>query len=100
MAFKACELGGRPNGTEMAADDEEQNGQGCRLPHARESLPPTRYSWEVEEGADAGLVIGPDLEVKDVGDMCHVWRICVAQATLQPTQRVSKAGIESTAGPY
>ena len=73
MAFETCELGGWPNGTEMAADDEEQNGQGCRLPYSRESLPPTLYSQDIEEGADIGLVVGPDVEVKDVGVMCGVF---------------------------
>ena len=62
MAFEACELGGRQNGTEMAADDEEQNGQECRLPHSRESLPPTLYSQEVDGGTNVGLVIGPDIK--------------------------------------
>ena len=41
VAFEARELEGRPNGTGiLGADDEEKNGQGRRLLHARESLLP------------------------------------------------------------
>ena len=71
-----------------------------RMPVKVCHLPATPGKLRKVQTLGSGVVIGPDLEVKDVGDMCHVWRIRVAQATLQPTQRVSKAGIESTAGPY
>ena len=99
MVFEARELGGRPGGTGIGADDEEQNSQGRRLPHARESLPPM-LSQEVEEDADVGLVVGQDMEVMDAeGRWRHVRRAPVDEATLQPMRRVSKAGLESTTGP-
>jgi len=46
-------------------DDEEKNGQGLRLPHARVSLLPMLSSQEVEEDADVGLLLGQDMEVMD-----------------------------------
>lgn len=96
MAFEARELGGRPGVT--GADDEEPNGQGRRLPHARESLPPMLSSQEPEE--DTSVVVGQDMEVMDAeGRWRHVRRAPVDEATLQPMRRVSKAGLESTAGP-
>ncbi|KIM58179.1 hypothetical protein SCLCIDRAFT_1218815 [Scleroderma citrinum Foug A] len=100
MAFEARELGGRPGGTGIGADGEEQNSQGRRLLHARESLPPMLCSQEIEEEADVGLVIGQDMEIMDAeGRWRHVRRAPVDEATLQPMRRVSKAGLESTAGP-
>jgi len=65
MVLKAHELGGRPSGTGIGAGDEEQNGQGLRLPHARVSLLPMLSSQEVEEDADVGLLLGQDMEVMD-----------------------------------
>ncbi|KAL4063972.1 hypothetical protein V8B97DRAFT_1890932 [Scleroderma yunnanense] len=101
MAFEARELGGRPGGTGIGADDEEQNGQGRRLPHTRESLPPMLSSTAQEDEEDADvLVVGQDMEVMDAeGRWRHVRRAPVDEATLQPMRRVSKAGLESTAGP-
>ncbi|KAI6015698.1 hypothetical protein EDC04DRAFT_3119924 [Pisolithus marmoratus] len=99
MAFEARELGGRPAGPSGGGtEDDEQNGQGRRLPHARESLPPMLASQEAEDDADAGLGVGQDMEVKDAeGRWRHVRRAPVDEATLQPMRRVSKAGLESTA---
>ncbi|KAI5990468.1 hypothetical protein EDD15DRAFT_2109484, partial [Pisolithus albus] len=97
MAFEARELGGRPVGPASGAEDDEQNGQGRRLPHARESLPPMLSSQETEEDADGGLGVGQDMEVKDAeGRWRHVRRAPVDETTLQPMRRVSKAGLEST----
>ncbi|KAI6161544.1 hypothetical protein EDD17DRAFT_1586684 [Pisolithus thermaeus] len=98
MAFEARELGGRPTGPSGGTEDDEQNGQGRRLPHARESLPPMLSSQEIEDDADGGLGVGQDMEVKDAeGRWRHVRRAPVDETTLQPMRRVSKAGLESTA---
>ncbi|KAG6335055.1 hypothetical protein ID866_4033 [Astraeus odoratus] len=100
MAFETRELGGRPGQTGLSGDEDEQGGQGRRLPHARESLPPMLSSQEVEDDADAGLGVGQDMEIKDAeGRWRHVRRAPVDEATLQPMRRVSKAGLESSASP-
>ena len=78
---------------------------GRRAQHIRESLPPTfaaQNSFNIVPtlGVDTAILgdSQQEMEIKDAeGRYRHARRAPVNETTLQPTRRVSKAGLESSA---
>ena len=112
MNFEEEELGGKSVGVvKMDGEQCDSNvhtvggvGTGRRPANVRESLPPTlsghSYTFNGVEDAH-GLFpdSGQDMEVRDAsGRYRHARRAPVNETTLQPTRRVSKAGLESGFG--
>lgn len=118
MNFEEQELGGKSVGVVPKTDDDEGPGDGHgystnygygpgarRSTHMRESLPPGLTSTPDiglnSTGANDTLVArvgdqGQELEIKDSsGRYRHKRRAPVDENTLQPSRRVSKAGLES-----
>lgn len=121
MNFEEAELGGRsggvvPGGGGGGGGGGQQNGKtgGRRGGQLRESMPPVLShasadgagmlggsgGWSAGAVNDGNVLIrdtGEEMEVRDAsGRYRHVRRAPVDEYTLQPTRRVSKAGLEST----
>jgi len=106
MTFEEQELGSKSNGVQApSAKGEEGQSEypvaGAttrRGGHARESLPPPLMSHNSMSASVATkMENGQEMEVKDAnGRYRHVRRAPVDEMTLQPTRRVSKAGLESS----
>ncbi|EMD35096.1 hypothetical protein CERSUDRAFT_97010 [Gelatoporia subvermispora B] len=124
MTFEEQELGCKSVGVVKMAGGEGGTGEveghapgapstdykvalgGRRPQHIRESLPPAfthMHSFSAVEGPSPGDVLalgdsGQEMEIKDSsGRYRHARRAPVDEATLQPSRRVSKAGLESLA---
>jgi hypothetical protein len=108
MSFEEDELGGKSVGVVKVDGEQGESGAhavgvgtGRRPANVRESLPPTfnghSYSFSgVEDGNGQFPDSGQDMEVRDAfGRYRHARRAPVNETTLQPTRRVSKAGLES-----
>lgn len=96
MTFEERELGGKSVGVQQVP--AAASAVAPRRPaHIRESLPPQNSDSRVPQYL-AGLAdAGEELEVRDPsGRYRHQRRAPVDERTLQPTRRVSKAGLEST----
>jgi hypothetical protein len=112
MNFEEEELGGKSVGVVKMDGEQGENGThaasvvgtGRRLANVRESLPPTfsGHSYSFTGGGDIDDPFpdsGQDMEIRDAsGRYRHARRAPVNEATLQPTRRVSKAGLESGFG--
>ncbi|KAF9784743.1 hypothetical protein BJ322DRAFT_1066049 [Thelephora terrestris] len=111
MNFEEEELGGKSVGVVKVDGEQGENcthavgvGTGRRPTNVRESLPPTfnGHSYSFGGVEDANGVYpdsGQDMEVRDAsGRYRHARRAPVNETTLQPTRRVSKAGLESGLG--
>ncbi|KAF9649684.1 hypothetical protein BDM02DRAFT_3113324 [Thelephora ganbajun] len=111
MNFEEEELGGKSVGVVKMDGEQGENGihpmsvgTGRRPANVRESLPPTfnglSYSFSGVEDANSPFPdSGQDMEVRDAsGRYRHARRAPVNETTLQPTRRVSKAGLESGFG--
>ncbi|KAI0087596.1 hypothetical protein BDY19DRAFT_238167 [Irpex rosettiformis] len=119
MTFEEQELGGKSVGV-MKMPQSESNTEGAgggttggnygvalggrRPQHIRESLPPTfvaQHSFNLVPTMVDTAQLGDsqqELEIKDSeGRYRHARRAPVNATTLQPTRRVSKAGLESSA---
>ncbi|TFK71562.1 hypothetical protein BDN72DRAFT_793755 [Pluteus cervinus] len=112
MTFEEEELGGKSIGvqpTSSAGGSGDHDGHhyaaavggGRRNAHVRESLPPTFVGGDGSLSADARLdvkeTLGQEMEIKDAtGRYRHARRAPVDETTLQPSRRVSKAGLESS----
>lgn len=119
MTFEEQELGGKSVGVvKMPQSEASQDGAGNgtmggnygvalggrRPQHIRESLPPTfvaQHSFNLVPTMVDVAQLGDsqqELEIKDAeGRYRHARRAPVNATTLQPTRRVSKAGLESSA---
>lgn len=108
MNFEEEELGGKSVGVVKVDGEQGESGihpvgvgAGRRPTNVRESLPPTfsGHSYSFSGVEDANGVYpdsGQDMEVRDAsGRYRHARRAPVNETTLQPTRRVSKAGLES-----
>lgn len=112
MNFEEEELGGKSVGVVKMDGEQGENGvhaasvvgTGRRPTNIRESLPPTfnghSYSFGgVEDSSGQFPDSGQDMEIRDAtGRYRHARRAPVNETTLQPTRRVSKAGLESGFG--
>ncbi|OCH91350.1 hypothetical protein OBBRIDRAFT_775346 [Obba rivulosa] len=123
MTFEEQELGCKSVGVVKTAGTQDGPGDGDapaprapstdykvalggrRPQHIRESLPPMfthTHSFSAVEGPSLGDVLsvgdaGQEMEIKDSsGRYRHARRAPVDEATLQPSRRVSKAGLESS----
>jgi hypothetical protein len=121
MTFEEQELGGKSVGvvkmpqTDSSADSNSAGGGtmggnygialgGRRPQHIRESLPPAfvaQHSFNLVPTLMDAAQLGDsqqEMEIKDSeGRYRHARRAPVDAATLQPTRRVSKAGLETSA---
>ncbi|KZV64289.1 hypothetical protein PENSPDRAFT_677777 [Peniophora sp. CONT] len=112
MAFEDSELGGKSVGViqdattpsdssssqpNNAHHQNQKGGGGARRPaHIRESLPPAFTLAEFDVGEVEALGAGAETEVRDKeGRYRFARRAPVDANTLQPSRRVSKAGLES-----
>ena len=112
MNFEEEELGGKSVGMVKVDGEQGENGihtvsavgTGRRPTNVRESLPPTlsghSYTFSAVEDTHGTFPdSGQDMEVRDSsGRYRHARRAPVNETTLQPTRRVSKAGLESGLG--
>ena len=112
MNFEEEELGGKSVGVVKMDGEQGENsahasnvvGTGRRPANVRESLPPMfsghSYTFSGVEDANGPFPdSGQDLEIRDAsGRYRHARRAPVNETTLQPTRRVSKAGLESGFG--
>ncbi|KAH7100516.1 hypothetical protein BKA62DRAFT_658528 [Auriculariales sp. MPI-PUGE-AT-0066] len=95
MTFEERELGSKSGGVNGAAMNAHGSSTS-RPAHVRESLPPQTSDSAVPLYMQHASV-DEELEVKDAsGRYRHQRRAPVDERTLQPTRRVSKAGLEST----
>lgn len=112
MNFEEEELGGKSVGVVKLDGEQGENGThaanvvgvGRRPANVRESLPPM-FSTHSHSFSGVEDVNGPfpdsgqDMEIRDAsGRYRHARRAPVNETTLQPTRRVSKAGLESGFG--
>ncbi|KZV84680.1 hypothetical protein EXIGLDRAFT_726896 [Exidia glandulosa HHB12029] len=97
MTFEERELGGKSVGVTSLGSSASAAPPPRRPAHIRESLPPQMSDSSVPQYLAAFADSGEDMEVKDPsGRYRHQRRAPVDERTLQPTRRVSKAGLEST----